>query len=264
MRKVALIGYGAIAQKTCQMLSHDTEIAISQVIVRPENRTAIQNALPEGAEAICGVSDLDDDIDFVLECAGHEAVRQFAPDVLASGVDFGVISSGALADQVLCARLERASHSGRARLIVLPGAIGGVDALAATGSGLDQVTYVSRKPPLSWRGAPAEGTHDLANMAVPTAIFTGNARDAALQFPKNANVVATVALAGIGFDATQVTLMADPQAEGNTHHIKATGPLFDLNYVTKGAALPDNPKTSALTALSAVRMLRHRGVGLMV
>ncbi len=89
--------------------------------------------------------------------------------------------------------------------------MGGLDALAAARrAGLSSVSYVSRKPPAAWLGTPAERVADLSALTAAAAVFTGTAREAALAFPQNANVVAAIALAGLGFDETQVTLMADP------------------------------------------------------
>lgn len=263
-KQVALIGYGAIARAVIQALIGDDQVRVSQILVRPERCGEVQSALPEGTTAISKIDALNSNTDFVLECAGHDAVWHFGAKVLERGVDLGILSAGALARPDVLARVREASQTGHARLIVLPGAIGGIDALAAAGDSLERVSYTARKPPLSWTGSPADATYNLAQIDSETAIFKGSARDAALQFPKNANVVATVALAGIGFEQTDVTLLADPKATGNSHQITASGPLFDFAFTTAGKALPDNPKTSALTALSAIRALRHRGTGLLV
>ena len=261
---IALIGYGAIATEVVKGLAVDEQIRVAQVLVRPARAADVQAALGPDIDVISTPDDIAADTDFVLECAGHDAVRAYGPKILAQGIDLGVISVGALADPAVQRDLETACAKGGARLSILSGAIGGIDALAAAGNQLDRVSYVSRKPPMSWSGSPAEETHDLRAITSATEIFTGSARAAASGFPKNANVVATVALAGIGFDRTTVSLVADPSATGNTHHITAQGALFDFSYSTSGAALPSNPKTSALTALSALRAVRARGIGLVI
>ena len=224
----------------------------------------MQKALPEGVAAIERLKDLTPNTDFVLECAGHDAVRSFGPEILTRGIDFGIVSSGVLADDSVLNALKSASFRHGARAQVIAGAIGGIDALAAAGPYLRHVTYTARKPPLSWSGSPAESTHNLKQIETPTVVFSASARDAALRFPKNANVVATVALAGSGFDNTKVSLIADPRATGNTHEITATGGGFEFTYSTSGAALPSNPKTSALTAYSAIRAIRQYGPGLTI
>ena len=86
--------------------------------------------------------------------------------------------------------------------------------------------------------------------------YTGDARSAALMFPKNANVAAVVALAGVGFERTMVRLTANPAATGNRHRIQACGGFGEIDVAILGKTLPENPKTSMLAPYSLVRSLR--------
>jgi len=121
--------------------------------------------------------------------------------------------------------------------------------------GLDSVRYRSIKPPAAWRGTPAEQAIDLDRIETQAVAYRGTAREAALLYPKNANVAATVALAGLGFDRTEVEIVADPAARYNTHEIEAEGASGTLALRLVNLPSPENPKTSALTALSLVRAL---------
>ena len=116
--------------------------------------------------------------------------------------------------------LARVNH---ARIIIPPGALGGMDALAAAALlPLDSVTHEIVKPPAAWRGTPAETALDLDALTERTAFFTGSAREAAGAYPQNANVAVISALAGIGLDRTRVSLVADPAARLNGHAVEAS------------------------------------------
>src|SRR5205085_2233894 len=125
---------------------------------------------------------------------GHGAVKAYAAKVLNDGFDLILVSTGSLADAALWDEVSAAAKRSTGQLKLPAGALPGVDALSAGKlAGLDKVTLKSSKPPHAWTGTPAEKSHDLAAITVPTVIFTGNAREAALAFPKNANVAATAA-----------------------------------------------------------------------
>lgn len=259
-RAVGLIGYGGIAQDAIAALrSHGMEgLRIVGVLARPGRMDAAR-------ERLCGVEiveSLDDLLarrpDMVAETAGQNAVAQYGEIVLRSGCDLLVISVGAFAEARLFERLKAAAQAGGSRMVLPAGAIGGIDALAAMRlGGLSFVRYSSRKPPAAWRGSPAEKVIDLDKLTKAAVHYKGNAREAALLYPQNANVAAAVALAGLGFEQTQVELIADPDAPGNVHEIEAEGVVGRFAIALTGKPSRNNPKTSALAALSIARALRN-------
>ena len=175
------------------------------------------------------------------------------PAALMAGIDVLTVSIGALADAELEAQLKSAAHAGGARLHLASGAIGGLDALRSAKAGkLSSVTYIGRKPPQGWYGSPAAANVDLDALTEPFVHFRGTAREAALAYPKNANVAAAVALSGIGWEETKVQLIADPTVTENIHEIAASGDFGQLQFQIAGQGLPGNPKSSALAAMSVV------------
>ncbi|WP_118179089.1 aspartate dehydrogenase [Paraburkholderia phosphatilytica] len=257
---VGLIGCGAIGSLLYDLLGrYAPGVRVQVVYERTESRERARKALGTGTgtRIVDSVDDLlDGELDLVVECAGHEALRNLGPSVLAAGHDLLVASVGALADPVLETLLIDAATAKGARLRIPSGALGGLDALgAAKFAGLREVRYESHKAPDAWRGTPAEALVALDDIMRPTAFYEGTARDAARLFPQNANVAAAVALAGIGFDQTKVVLNADPLATGNAHRIKAQGDFGEIDIAVSGKTLPSNPKTSMLAPHSLVRAI---------
>ena len=201
---------------------------------------------------------LDDLPGVVVECAGHEAIATCGPALLAAGADLVVASVGALADPALHTALSDAGMAESAGRMILPiGAIGGLDLLRmlALAGPLD-VTYQGTKPPAAWKGSAAERVVDLDTLHAPVSVFSGSAREAARAYPKNANVVAALALAGAGFERTRVELVADPGATGNTHAYKVDSPLCHYRIDIKAHPSPENPRTSATAAWSLLDEVR--------
>ena len=259
MKQLALIGCGAIATAVMELLRDDEHVRVTQLIVRADNvmkaRSLCDRLAPQ-AQVLEAVD--HGSAQLVAECAGHEAVAEHVLPALEAGLPVVLASIGALHDVEIERQLSAAARRGHTQLQLVAGAIGGIDALAAARiGGLRQVHYIGRKPPLGWRGTPAEKQHDLATMTVATAVFEGSARDAARLFPKNANVAATVSLAGLGFDATRATLIADPGVQRNVHRIVGEGVFGRLDLTLESEPLPANPKTSALTVYSIVRALHN-------
>ena len=255
--RIGIIGDGAIGSYVRDRALERGHIIRALLLLTEElpNR----DAELQGTLCVDAVADLPDDIDHMIDCAGHAALKFHGPDILRSGTDLTTVSLGALADSDLFDGLEQAATEGRARLHLVSGAIGALDCLrAARVGGLQDVTYIGRKPPRSWKGSPAETKLDLdALTAGAETHFDGSARDAATEYPKNANVAAAVALAGIGFDDTQVKLIADPGVDENIHEVHATGEFGSFSFQVRGRSLPDNPRSSALAAMSVVSKLEE-------
>ena len=215
--KLGLIGYGAMGHMVLESLQRQLQTAEFAILT---NGFPV-DTLPRGVKKFDAPAQLLTwSPTVVVECAGHGVVASTLPKCLSSGVDVIVASIGALADRAVEEQLLNAARTGGARLIAVSGAIGGLDALrSAHFTGLEAVRYTGRKPPLAWQGTPAQDEFDLKSIATNTLIFDGTAREAAQRFPKNANVTAAVALAGVGFDRTQVQLFADPTAQSNIQRL---------------------------------------------
>lgn len=269
LERLGIIGSGAIAGLLIEALSRDLDRPLEAIAIlgTPDGaaraRAAFEAHVGRAAARLAAHADVEALIaerpDLVVECAGHDAVRDHVPALLRAGIDVAIVSIGALADDAVRTRLEAAADAGAARLILSSGALGGVDALAAARlAGLDEVVYTSRKPPLAWRGTPAEAVTALDRIACETVLFEGDARRAALAYPKNANVAAMVALAGPGFERTRVRLVADPAATGNTHELTVRSACLDMTISLTGRPMPDNPKTSTTTAYALAREVLNR------
>jgi aspartate dehydrogenase len=266
MSAIGLIGYGGIAQDVVAALrSMQADGDIVGALARPGRAEKARAALP-GIEIVESLDHLlARKPSIVAELAGQQAVDEYGATVLRHGTDFLVISIGALAEPALLQKLKAAAAEGSARVLLPAGAIGGIDAIAAMRiGGLTKVRYRSVKPPVAWRGSPAEEVADLDKLTKRTVLYKGTAGEAALRFPQNANVAATVALAGLGFDATEVELVADPDAPGNVHEIEVEGAAGNFSIRLQGKPSRTNPKTSALTAFSVARALINEKAAIVI
>lgn len=196
----------------------------------------------------------------VIEAASHEAVREHGESLLAKGIGLIVLSGGALCDDALRERLERASKEHRAALYVPSGGIGGLDALkAACAAGVDEVSIAVTKPSAAWKGIPyvEQMKIDLDRLAGPVTLFEGTAREGVPHFPANVNIAAVLSLAGIGFERTRLKVVADPALKFNTHFIRIKGRTGTIDLRFESVPSPDNPKTAMLACYSALAAFKQ-------
>jgi len=251
MQNVTLIGFGAIGRTLFQRVAGQPGLRITHIVV-PDEHAATARAHAGDAQVVPTVPE---HTDLVLECAGHQALTEHVVPALARGIECAVLSHRPLSQPRPPQHFAEAPPPDQTPGAPRPGP----PAIAAARiAGLDSVTYTGRKPPTGWRGTPAEDVVNLDTITEPTVILQDTAREAARLYPKNANVAATVSLAGLGLDHTQVRLIADPTVTENIHHIDVRGAFGEMQITMRGKPLPDNPKTSALTVLSALRFLHNR------
>ncbi|WP_255632224.1 aspartate dehydrogenase [Xenophilus sp. Marseille-Q4582] len=257
-----MIGYGAIGQSLIQawQAAPVRGHAVVGVLARSHQLPAARGELPHDVQVTADPETfLAHAFDVVVEVAGQPAVRELGSRVLRGGADLMIMSVGALADAAVADELLAAAQAGNARLVIPVGAIAGLDGLLALRrAGLTQLVYASSKPPASWRGTPADGAFELDALTEATVVFDGSAREAALKFPKNANLAATVALAGMGLDRTRVVLTADPHSTENVQSIEAVSDVSTLRVTVSGRSEGANPKSSAVTGLSVLSALDNQ------
>ena len=180
MKKVMLIGYGAMAQAVIERLP--PQVTLGWIVARESHHAAIRQQFGHAVTPLTDPLQCEETPDLVLECASQQAVAQYGEAVLGRGWHLAVISTGALADSELEQRLRQAGG----KLTLLAGAVAGIDGLAAAKEGgLERVTYQSRKSPASWRGSYAEQLIDLSAVNEAQIFFEGSAREAARLFPAN-------------------------------------------------------------------------------
>ncbi|MBB3770149.1 aspartate dehydrogenase [Angulomicrobium tetraedrale] len=257
-RDIALIGFGAIGQALAADLGRDPAYRLS---VLTHDGTKVSSP-------ICALSDVEALIAarpaLVVEAAGQGAVAQYGPQLLSAGISLVIASTGALADDALLQRLVGAAQASGARLIVPAGAIGGLDYLTAVaGVKGTTVRYISRKPPAAWSTELAALGHAPERLASAVVLFEGTAGEAARRYPRNLNAGLAVALAA-GPARVSVQVIADPAVSANTHEIEVKSPAGSATLSFSNRPSPDNPKTSAVTALSLAQAVRRHFASLVI
>jgi aspartate dehydrogenase len=262
--RLGLIGCGAIGEAVLAAAAGGAlpGVVIPTVLVRGPRAAATRHGVELMSDATRFFSKR---LDAVLECAGHEAVVAYGERVLGGGADLLVTSVGALGDASLLDRLLAAATARERRLIVPSAGIGALDILSAAAvGGLDEVHITVRKDPESWRGTRAEASHDLARLAGETVLYDGPVREGVRHYPQNVNIAAAVALAGIGFERTRLTIVADPATSDHVVELTASGRFGRFHFREDVVPTAENRKTGKLVAMAVVKTIRHLAATLVV
>ncbi len=263
--RVGIVGLGSIGLVVAQALDRGMPGLVLAAVSASDQASARDKvSILRCAPRVCTAPDLAGLVDVVVEAVPTAAVAVVIGPAIEAGRTVIACSSAALLTHP--ALIGRARETG-ARILVPSGAILGLDALRAAAEGrIEGVTLETRKPPAGLAGAPhliATGV-DLAGLAEPKLVFEGDALAAALGFPANVNVAASLALAGVGAERTQVRIWADPTIARNVHTITVVAESACFTMSIEGLPSRSNPKTSEMTAQSVIACLRRLTATLVV
>jgi aspartate dehydrogenase len=130
---------------------------------------------------------------------------------------------------------------------ITSGAIGGLDAISSADlAGVEEVVLIMRKNPK---------VLDLDNR-VEKLVYEGGAEEAARRFPREMNVAATLALT-VQPEKVKVQVISDPKVHKNVHEMRVRWKYGEMFLRFANDPHPENPKTSALSAWSAIRLLKE-------
>lgn len=263
--KVALVGCGSIGTVLARAIDAG-KAGKAELIwlcdMNSEKSEALAKKLRSKPKVAKEVTQIyaDEATDLVIEAASQKAVAQHALDVLRSGKDLMVMSVGAFSDEKLSSSVRRASERSGRKVYIPSGAVLGIDGVKAAVLGeIEEVILTTRKPPaaLVYSAYLQKRGIDLAGLKEPLVVFEGPAREAVRAFPESVNVAAILSLAGIGFDKTKIEIIADPSLDRNMHEIRVRGKAGEFVTTARNVPFPENPRTSYLAALSAIRALRN-------
>jgi aspartate dehydrogenase len=257
MIRVGIVGMGVIGTHIAKAIDNGIPgVALAGVSVR--------TAATAGGYPVFPIDELIQHSDLIVEAATQAALREFGPAVLSAGKHLVVLSVGALVG-VLNDWARLAELHG-CRILVPSGAIAGLDGVKGAREGaITSVTMETRNPPRGLAGAPyIRARHiDLEAIREETLIFEGPATEAVKAFPANVNVVAALALAGVGPERTRIRLFAVPGQALNQHRITVEGEFGRLRIEVENVP-SENPRTGKLSYLSAIAMLRELGAAVQV
>jgi aspartate dehydrogenase len=239
LKTVGIIGCGAIgsliATSVDKGIVHcDSLILYDHDIKRAEalrNKLQTKNIVVSAIKEMLALSPT-----VIVEAASQEAVREYVGTILNADIELIVMSVGALLDM----KIESP------RIHISSGAIGGLDAIkSAALAGISQIILTTRKNP---KTLDSEDKQEKL-------VFEGSAYEAVKRFPKEMNVAATLALVTQP-EKLLVRLISDPQTERNTHEIAVKWKGGEMLFRFSNEPHPENPKTSALAAWSAISLLK--------
>lgn len=240
MKKVGFLGCGKIGK---HMLSDLLEGGIHKV-------TFVQDPFYEAEDTPYVITkkageELLEETDLVIECAMASVLKENF-DAIIKHCDLMVFSVTAFADEAFYQHAKELASKYKKSIYLPHVAILGVDGIADGRKIVKSVSIETIKSPKS-----LGLTTDKYEV-----VYDGDTRGACAAFPRNVNVHATIALAGIGFDKTHSKIVADPSVTTNSHIVRVEGEGMNfeihISSESKGAVTGKYTPYSAVSSMHKV------------
>jgi aspartate dehydrogenase len=239
VKRIGIIGCGAIGTLIAQAVENGAISCDRLILYDCDSKRAEQ--LKKSLHVPTTIARSVDEMieagpSIIVEAASQQAARDNVPKVLLNNIDIVVMSVGALIDM----NIESD------RVHIPSGAVGGLDAISSASlAGIEEIVLTTRKSPRAL---------DMDNSEERVA-YEGTAEEAVKRFPREMNVAATLALV-VGRGKVQVRVISDPKADKIVHEIEVKWKYGDMFFKFSNNPHPQNPRTSALAAYSAIELVK--------
>lgn len=189
------------------------------------------------------VAQLDESLckaDLVVESATADVLKQNHEHYLRQG-NMLIFSVTAFSDEAFAREAYALCKAHNTHIYIPHGAILGLDGIFDAREILTGVTIETTKNPNSL------GRDDKQR----TVVYEGPTREACQLYPRNVNVHAEIALAGLGFEKTLSRIISDPGVHTNSHTICADGDGDGISFRLEISSPASGGVTGTYTPISA-------------
>lgn len=253
---IAIIGCGAIGTTLAKAIEHIKEIKRVYIFDRKGICKRVINKLKK-AIVVNHFKEIISKVDLVIESASQDAVKEYGEFVLTHKKNFMIMSVGALLDKKLKNKLVKFAKKNHCKIYIPSGAVCGIDGVkSASIEKIDEILLITKKPTTALiDNEYLKKKIDVKNIKKETVVFYGSGENAVKLFPQNINVAGTLILASE--KNVKVKLILSPNLKRNIHTIILKGKFGEIICKSKNNPFKFNPKTSYLSALSAIATLKR-------
>lgn len=258
--RIGILGCGAIGSRIAKSVTQELKnccILAGFYDCDPTKMTTLGKVLKRSDLKKRSLKELIQSCDLMVEAVNSAQTDQFVHQALNSGRHVLAMSVGRLLvsqDKIFAAAAKHRCH-----LLVPSGAIAGIDALkAASLVKIKKIILTTRKPlnGFTQNDYLEKKKIYLSALTGETVMFSGSVKEAVKYFPQNINVAATLAFASGMPEKIRVRILTSPEYKINSHEIEIVGDCGRITTRTENVTCPDNPKTSWLAVLSAIKTLK--------